>query len=141
MIAAPITAGALGALAPDDVGYPKDATIEAVRLGIYALVRLEAYDELAATLLDASGQPRSRWWPVAFAFQRVGNPRAAAPLTALLAGDGQVTRAFAAKGLGTLKHEPAVPALQAVAADAAQPVCGPRAGGAGAGIDRAAGRG
>jgi cyclophilin family peptidyl-prolyl cis-trans isomerase/HEAT repeat protein len=122
MIAAPITAGALGALAPDDVGYPKDATIEAVRLGIYALVRLEAYDELAATLLDASGQPRSRWWPVAFAFQRVGNPRAAGPLTALLTGDGQVTRAFAAKGLGTLKHQPAVPALQAVAADAAQPL-------------------
>ena len=40
---------------PDDVGYPKDATVEAVRLGLYALVRLAAYDELAATLLDDVG--------------------------------------------------------------------------------------
>jgi cyclophilin family peptidyl-prolyl cis-trans isomerase/HEAT repeat protein len=122
MISGPISTGALDALAADDVGYPKDAAIEAVRLGIYALVRLEAYDELAASLLDASGQPRSRWWPVAYGFQRVGDPRAAAPLTALLTGDGQVTRAFAAKGLGLLKHQPATPALQAIAADVGQPL-------------------
>jgi cyclophilin family peptidyl-prolyl cis-trans isomerase/HEAT repeat protein len=121
MISGPINAGALNALAADDVGYPKEAAVEAVRLGLYALVRLQAHDELAGALLDSSGQPRSRWWPVAYAFQRVGDPRAAAPLTALLTGDGQVTRAFAARGLGTLKHQPAIAALQSVAADAAQP--------------------
>ena len=62
--------GVLATIAPDDVGYPKNAAVEAVRLGLYALVRLGAYDELAAALLDGSGAVRSRWWPVAFAFQR-----------------------------------------------------------------------
>jgi cyclophilin family peptidyl-prolyl cis-trans isomerase/HEAT repeat protein len=121
MMSTHIGAGVLNPIAADDVGYPKDATVEAVRLGMYALVRLGAYDELAATLLDASGQPRSRWWPVAYAFQRVGNPRAAGTLVALLKGDGQVTRAFAARGLGTLKHEPALPALTSIALAEAEP--------------------
>ena len=35
-----IEGGVLANIAPDDVGYPKDATVEAVRLGLYALVRL-----------------------------------------------------------------------------------------------------
>jgi HEAT repeat protein len=116
-----VDAGVLAAIAPDDVGYPKDATVEAVRLGLYALVRLASYDELAATLLDGSGSVRSRWWPVAYAFQRVGNPKAAPVLAALLQGEGQITRAFAARGLGTLKHAPAIPALSAIAGDPAQP--------------------
>ena len=116
-----VDAGVLASIAPDDVGYPKDATVEAVRLGLYALVRLAAYDDLAAVLLDGSGGVRSRWWPVAYAFQRVGNPKAASVLTALLQGEGQITRAFAARGLGTLKHAPAIPALSAIAGDAAQP--------------------
>ena len=116
-----LSGGVLATIAPDDVGYPKEAAVESVRLGMYTLVRLGAYDELAATLLDTSGSVRSRWWPVAFAFQRIGNPRAAPVLTALLQGDGQITRAFAARGLGILKHAPAAPALGAIAADMAQP--------------------
>lgn len=116
-----VDAGVLAAIAPDDVGYPKDATVEAVRLGLYALVRLAAYDELAAVITDGSGSVRSRWWPVAYAFQRIGDPRAAPVLTGLLQGEGQITRAFAARGLGTLKHVAAVPALSAIAGDAAQP--------------------
>ena len=58
----------------------------------------------AAAVLDADGQPRSRWWPVAFALQRVDDPRGA-PLRAAgsARGDGQLTRAFAARGLGALK--------------------------------------
>ena len=32
---------------------------------------------LASALLDGDGRPRSRWWPVAYAFQRVNDPRAA----------------------------------------------------------------
>jgi len=121
MISAHLGAGVLAAIAADDVGYPKDAAVEAVRLGIYALVRLGAYDELAGALLDASGQPRSRWWPVAYAFQRVENPRAAGTLMALLKGDGQVTRAFAARGLGALAHEAALPALTGIATGDAEP--------------------
>jgi cyclophilin family peptidyl-prolyl cis-trans isomerase/HEAT repeat protein len=121
MMAPHLSGGVLATIAPDDVGYPKEAAVESVRLGMYALVRLGAYDELAATLLDPSGSVRSRWWPVAFAFQRIGNPRAAPVLTALLAGDGQITRAFAARGLGIVKHAPAAPALGAIAADMAQP--------------------
>jgi cyclophilin family peptidyl-prolyl cis-trans isomerase/HEAT repeat protein len=121
MMSTHVGAGALDAIAADDVGYPKDGAVEAVRLGMYALVRLGAYDELAATLLDPSGQPRSRWWPVAYAFQRVGNPRAAGTLVALLKGEGQVTRAFAARGLGALKHEPALAMLTDIALAASEP--------------------
>lgn len=121
MMSAHIGAGALAGIAADDVGHPKDAAAEAVRLGMYALVRLGAYDELAATLLDATGQPRSRWWPVAYAFQRLENPRAAGTLMALLQGEGQVTRAFAARGLGALEHVAALPALTALAVGEAEP--------------------
>jgi cyclophilin family peptidyl-prolyl cis-trans isomerase/HEAT repeat protein len=122
MIKPHVSGGVLASLAPDDVGYPKEAAVEAVRLGLYALVKLGAYDELAATLLDSSGNVRSRWWPVAFAFQRIGNARAAPVLTALLQGDGQITRAFAARGLGGLKHAPAAPMLSTVVMDPAQPL-------------------
>jgi len=48
-----------------------------------ALVRLKAYEPLAAAVLDQSGQPRSTWWPVAFALQRIGDQRAAPALTRL----------------------------------------------------------
>jgi len=121
MIAAQVGAGVLDGIAPDDVSYPKDAAVEAVRLGLYALVRLGDFDQLSSTMLDQSGALRSRWWPVAYAFQRINHPGAAPALTALLQADGQITRAFAARGLGVLKHAPAGPALAALAADAGQP--------------------
>jgi cyclophilin family peptidyl-prolyl cis-trans isomerase/HEAT repeat protein len=121
MMAPHVGAGVLASIAPDDVSYPKDAPVEAVRLGLYALVRLGAYDEIASTMLDASGVVRSQWWPVAYAFQRVANPRAAPVLMALLSSEGQITRAFAARGLGVLKHAAAAPALGVIATDAAQP--------------------
>ena len=50
---------------------------------IYALVRLKAYPQLAAAVLDASGQPRVRWWPVAFALQRLEDKRALPALLTL----------------------------------------------------------
>jgi cyclophilin family peptidyl-prolyl cis-trans isomerase/HEAT repeat protein len=120
MIAGQVSAGALNGLAADDMGYPKAAGTEAVRLGLYALVRLGAYDALAQAVLE-NGRPRSRWWPVAFALQRVGDARAVPALVALLSGEGQVTRAFAIRGLGALKHELSVPALMTIAANAAEP--------------------
>ena len=90
--------------APDDVGYPKDATIEAVRLGIYALVRLEAYDELAAALLD---QRRPAAQPLVAGRVRVPARRESpcrGPAHRAAHRRRAGTRAFAAKGLGTLKH-------------------------------------
>ncbi len=121
MVGTHVSAGALNGIVPDDMGYPKSPAIEAVRLGIYALVRLGAYDALASSLLDAGGQPRSRWWPVAYAFQRIGDAKAAPALLALLQGDGQLTRAFAARGLGVLKDARAATPLLAIAANAGEP--------------------
>jgi HEAT repeat protein/cyclophilin family peptidyl-prolyl cis-trans isomerase len=107
-------AGVLGAIAADDLEYPKAPAVEAVRLGMYALVRLSAYDQLATTLLDANGQPISRWWPVSYAFRRINDARAGSALLALLQGDGVYTRAFAARGLGIVKESRAVTPLVAV---------------------------
>ena len=121
LMTAHIGAGALERISPDDMTYPMGPPVEAVRLGAYALVRLGAFDTLAASLLDGSGAPLSRWWPVAYAFQRIADPKAAPVLLALLGGEGQLTRAFAARGLGVLKQARAVPALSAVAASADEP--------------------
>ena len=121
MVWAHVSAGVLNGVAPDDMAYPKSAAIEAVRLGTYALVRLGAYDSLAPIFIEPSGQPRSRWWPVAYAFQRIGDKRAASVLLALLQGEGQLTRAFAARGLGTLKEPNAATPLLAIASNAGEP--------------------
>ena len=76
-------------------------------------------------MIDGSGQPRSRWWPVAFALQRINDPRAAPALLALLTGDGQLTRAFAARGLGVLKEPKAASAFLALAENAGEPLAVP----------------
>ena len=70
----------------------RDTPSAAVRLGMYALVRLKAYDALAAAVLDGSGQPRVRWWPVAFALQRLEDPRAL-PALLTLAKDANAVHA------------------------------------------------
>jgi cyclophilin family peptidyl-prolyl cis-trans isomerase/HEAT repeat protein len=111
-----VEAGALRDVQADDLSHPQSPATEAVRLGMYALVRLSAYDQLASTLLDGAG-PVSRWWPVAYAFQRVGDARAAPTLRVLLDSDGHMTRAFAARGLGAIKDASAVPVLLRVAAN------------------------
>ena len=41
--------------------------------------------------LDEQGQPVSRWWPVAYALQRIGDRRAAGPLLTLVSGPGIYT--------------------------------------------------
>lgn len=122
MVAAHVNVGALNGLNADDMGTPKLPPIEAVRLGVYALVRLGSFDALAAAVIDSTGQPRSRWWPVAFALQRINDPRAAPALLALLTGDGQLTRAFAARGLGVLKEQKAASAFLAMAENAGEPL-------------------
>ena len=83
----------------------------AVRLGVYALVRLKAYPQLASAVLDPNGQPRVRWWPIAFALQRLEDKRALPALLTLAKEANPYTRAFAVKGLGGLKDPSALPVL------------------------------
>ena len=122
MIAGHVGAGVLNGVIADDLVSPKSPAVEAVRLGIYALVRLGGYDALASAMLDPAGQPRSRWWPVAFAFQRMNDPRAVPVLLALLQGEGQLTRSFAARGLAAAKDPKAFSPLLAMAEHAGEPV-------------------
>ena len=86
--------------APDDEKGPPEA--EAFKLGLFALVRLAAWGELAAAVLDGD-RPVTRWWPVAYALQRINDPRAQPALRQLVSGPGKYTVAFAARGLGGTK--------------------------------------
>src|SRR5260370_11803439 len=97
-------------MAPDDE-EPKSPDAEAVRLGLFALVRQKAWAPLASAVLDANGRPVSAWWPVAFALQRIGDPRALPALRQLAAGQGGYTRAVAPRGLGALENRESVPLL------------------------------
>ena len=103
MVRRHVAAGAIAKIEPDDLSYPLDPPVEAARLGLYALTKLRAYDALAAAVLDPQGQPVSRWWPVAYALQRVGDPRAAPTLLTLLGTPGRYTASFAARGLASTK--------------------------------------
>ena len=117
MVGAYIKAGALSSVVADESGHPLSPEIEATRLGLYALARLKAYEPLAAAVLDAKGAPVTRWWPVAYAFRRAGDPKAAPVLRALAQGDGTYTRAFAARGLGVVKDRAAFELLRSLAAN------------------------
>ena len=121
MAAAHVRSGVLAQIGPDEMGYPLDPAVEAFRLGIYALVRLNAYAPLAGAVLDSSGRSRVRWWPVAYALQRIGDKRGYQALLDLARGQGSCVRAFAARGLGVLKDRAAVdtlvPLVQAWQAD------------------------
>jgi cyclophilin family peptidyl-prolyl cis-trans isomerase/HEAT repeat protein len=112
---------AVAALRGDDETMPVAPEADAFRLGLYALVRLRVYEPLAAAALDASGRPVSTWWPVAYALQRIGDPRALAPLQPLLRAPGKYTPAFAARGLGALKDGSSVEALAALVEGAQTP--------------------
>ena len=101
---------AVAGVAPDE-SRQLDPAVEAFRLGVYALVRLKAYEPLAGAVLGPNGQPRVQWWPVAYAFSRLEDRRALPALLALARGDSTYARAFAAKGLGALKDPSAVPVL------------------------------
>ena len=111
MVAAYIKQGSITSLAPDDEQWPKGPEIDAARLGLFALVRLQAWEPLASAVLDASGRPVSAWWPVAFALQRIKDRRALPALQQLAQGEGRYTRAFAARGLGDLKDPSSTPVL------------------------------
>ena len=114
MTAAYIKQGAIASLTPDDERWPISPEADAARLGLFALVRLTAWDGLASAVLDSSGHPVSAWWPVAFALQRINDRRALQPLQQLVQGQGRYTRAFAARGLGRLKDPSSTPLLVAL---------------------------
>jgi len=107
-----VQSGALNTVAPDDLTWPLAPPVEAVRLGLYALVRLGSYEGIATSVVNANGAPVSAWWPVAFALGRSGDARAVPALTVLLATPGRFTAAFAARGLGALKAQNAATALR-----------------------------
>jgi cyclophilin family peptidyl-prolyl cis-trans isomerase/HEAT repeat protein len=112
-----LAGGAVAGLAIDEgamPGAPLSAAARAFALGVFALVRLEAWEPLAAAVLDRAGQPRVRWWPVAYALQRLGDRRAVPGLLAFAGGPGADAAAFAARGLGELKEASALPALLAL---------------------------
>ena len=120
MIQAHVKAGALMGLAPDDLGHPLAPPTEAVRLGLFALARLGAYEPLAAAVL-ANGQPVSNWWPVAYALQRVGDVRAAPALLVLANTPGRFTSSFAVKGLGSSKATQAATMLRQIVEERQRP--------------------
>ncbi|HEY7474447.1 MAG TPA: HEAT repeat domain-containing protein [Vicinamibacterales bacterium] len=102
----------IAAIEPDDEEWPKSPEIELCRLALFALVRLRDFDALARVAQDEQGQPVSRWWPVAYALQRIGDPRAAPALLALSSSSGVYTPAFALRGLAALKdHRLVAPAM------------------------------
>jgi cyclophilin family peptidyl-prolyl cis-trans isomerase/HEAT repeat protein len=108
-----VQAGALNNVAPDDLTFPLAPPVEAVRLGLYALVRLGSFDGIAqSVLMGGNGAPVSAWWPIAYALGRAGDARAVPALTALLPTPGRFTAAFAARGLGALKAQTSASALR-----------------------------
>jgi HEAT repeat protein/cyclophilin family peptidyl-prolyl cis-trans isomerase len=117
-----VDSGALAQPPGEDDDVRRDTPAAAFRLAIYALVRLKAYPQLAAAVLDGGGQPRVRWWPVAYALQRIEDPRAL-PALLTLAKDAQpYTRAFAVKGLGAIKDRAALPVLMPLLTSGARAV-------------------
>ncbi len=111
-LAAQIVRSGVGTPPPgDDEDGRRDTPASALRKCLYALVRLKAYPQIASAVLDERGQPRVRWWPVAYALQRSEDPRALPALLALARESHPYTRAFAVKGLATLKDRAALPVL------------------------------
>ncbi|HZT75068.1 MAG TPA: HEAT repeat domain-containing protein [Vicinamibacterales bacterium] len=111
MVAQIVQSGALAQTPPEDDEARRDTPAAAARLGIDALVALNAYPPLAAAVLDAGGQPKVHWWPVAFALQRLQDRRGVPALLAFTKDANAYARAFAVKGLGQLKEPSAVAAL------------------------------
>jgi cyclophilin family peptidyl-prolyl cis-trans isomerase/HEAT repeat protein len=108
----------LAAIEPDDEAWPKGPEIELCRLSLYALVRLRQFDALARVALNDQGQPVSRWWPVAFALQRINDKKAAEPLLFLAQGPGVYTQSFALRGLAAQGDRRAAPLALAAAGNA-----------------------
>ena len=101
---------AVAAMKPDDETWPAPPEAEAFKLALFALVRLGAWDALASAVIDGD-RPASQWWPVAYALQRINDPRAQMVLRQLASSPGKYTAAFALRGLGRLKDPTAGPVI------------------------------
>jgi cyclophilin family peptidyl-prolyl cis-trans isomerase/HEAT repeat protein len=110
MASAIVASGALSQI-PESTEAARDTPAAAFRLALSALVRLKAYDAVHLAALDQAGQPRVRWWPVAFALQRLEDRRALPALLTLVNEPQPYTKAFAAKGLGAMNDPSAAAAL------------------------------
>jgi HEAT repeat protein len=106
-----VQSGALAQPPGDADDTRRDTPTAACRLALFALVRLKAYPQLANAVLEVNGQPKVRWWPVAFALQRLEDKRALPALLTLAKDGNPYTRAFAVKGLAALKDRSAMPVL------------------------------
>ncbi len=112
MVGHVVQSGALAQTPREEDEARRDTPAGAFRLGVFALVRLKAYDALASAVLDQSGQPLVHWWPVAFALERLNDPRAVPALLTYARDAGSYARAFAVKGLGAMKAQAALPVLR-----------------------------
>jgi HEAT repeat protein len=101
MAAGIVQSGGIGT--PGSTAADRGSPAGAFRLALSALANLRAYEALASAVLDGSGQPVVRWWPVAYALQRIEDPRALPALITLTKDGEATTRAFAARGLGAMK--------------------------------------
>jgi HEAT repeat protein/cyclophilin family peptidyl-prolyl cis-trans isomerase len=107
---------------PDDESFGRVPEIDACRLAIFALVRLKSYDGIARLTLNEHGQPTTHWWPVAFAFERLGDKQATEALVTLASSAGVYTPSFAMRGLAVFKDARLVPVAQGFAIRAAADV-------------------
>jgi cyclophilin family peptidyl-prolyl cis-trans isomerase/HEAT repeat protein len=121
MVAEYVKSPAVTSMQGDDETWPAAPEAEAFRLGVYALVRLGTYEPLASAVLSGDGRPVTTWWPVAYAFGRIGDRRAQPVLTQLLAAPGKYSPAFAARGLGAIKDTASVDPLVALVSAASAP--------------------
>ena len=71
---------------------------------------------MAEAVLQPNGQPILWWWPVAYALQSTGDPRALEALVTLAGVQGSVGVAFAAEGLGKVGHANSTAAVDALLA-------------------------
>jgi len=95
----------------EDLTYPQAAEVEAFRLGLYALADLGAFEPLARAVLQDDGRPLLWWWPVAYALQKLKDPRAFPALEALASVQGSIGVSFAAQGLGQLRNSKGIRTL------------------------------
>jgi cyclophilin family peptidyl-prolyl cis-trans isomerase/HEAT repeat protein len=116
MVQAAIPANApLVTVRGDDPGNPRDPWLE-LRLGLFALARLKD-PRVAQSVLLSSGKPRFDWWAATWTAMRLESAAMKRVLVAAASSTDPLSRAYAARGLGSLKDASDVPLLSALSKD------------------------